>query len=273
MALKEIALLGVVALSAFGCASPVPVADNFPLTYQKVARTAQHWDVVADDVVAQTAGVLATNQALQSRAIFVPPTPRNTAFDATFRDFVINHMVDRGMPVSVCSSPGGTGMVSNPDVRVRYETRVIGHAQMPSYRPGVLTALAAGVFVGRSIALSDVHPDAAGVAAFGAVALADLATGHIAKPTHTELVVTTTIEENNQFVMRRSDIYYVPDGDVNLFTRRVAGSALCPPNSQPGTTVSSRDPAEDENARQELVIQSMRRSNPSWRPGAIAFSN
>jgi hypothetical protein len=263
---KNLVLLVAVAAAAFGCASPVPVAENFPLTYQKVARTAQHWDVVAEDVVAQTAGVLAANQALQGRGVFIPPTARNTAFEATFRDFAINRMVDRGMQVSVCSSPGGSGMVSSPDVRVLYETRIIGHAEMSRYRPGLLTALAAGVFVGRSVSDSDLSRDGRGALGFGVAALADLAAGHISNPTHTELVVTTTIEENNRFIMRRSDIYYVPDGDRNLFTRHAAGSALCPPIPGAARAMTLLDPATDEQARHEMVVQSMRRSNPAWQP-------
>ena len=259
--LKKFVLLSSVVLTAVGCASPQPVAENFPLSYQKVARTAKHWDIVAEDVVSQTAGVLASTQGLQGRSVFVPPTVRNTAFDATLRDFLINRMVDRGVAVSVCPA-GGTGMISNPDVNVRYETRILGHADISNYRPGLLTALAGGIFVGRSIAESDVHPDTVGVAAFGLLALADIAASHITKPTHTELVITTTIAENNRFLMRRSDVYYVPDGDINLFTRRVAGSALCGPSP----ALAMKDPADDAQARQDLVINGMRRSNPNWKP-------
>ena len=87
MTSKITLLLAAVALTTIGCASPNPVAENFPVSYQKVAGTAQHWDVVAEDVVMQTASVLASNPAFKGRAVYVPPTVRNTAFDATFRDF------------------------------------------------------------------------------------------------------------------------------------------------------------------------------------------
>jgi hypothetical protein len=266
---RNLLLISAVVVGAVGCAAPQPVAENFPLSYQKVARTAKHWDIVADDVVSQTSTVLATTQQLQGRGVFVLPTERNTAFDATLRDFLINRMVDRGVPVSVCSTAGGTGMVTSPDVNVRYETRILGHADISHYRPGLLTALAGGIFVGRSIAESDVHPDTVGVAAFGLLALADLAQGHIAKPTHTELVITTTVAENNRYLMRRSDIYYVPDGDINLFTRRVAGSPACGPRP----AVAARDMVDDEQARADLVARGMRRSNPQWRPTIYGAAN
>ena len=47
-------LIAGISSALFGCASPVPVAENFPVSYQKVARTAHHWDVVAGDLLAQT---------------------------------------------------------------------------------------------------------------------------------------------------------------------------------------------------------------------------
>lgn len=260
--LKNFVLVSSVVLTVVGCAAPQPVAENFPISYQKVARTAKHWEIVADDVVSQTAGVLASAQGLQGRSVYVPPTARNTAFDATFRDFVINSMVGRRFPVSVCATPTGASSASARDVNVRYETRIIGHADISHYRPGLLTALAGGIFVGRSIAEANVHPDTVGVASFGLLALADAAAGHIAKPTHTELIITTTIEENNRFIMRRSDIYYVPDGDRSLFTRRVASGNLCPPTPGESTKVAQWEPADIDQARRDLAAREMCRSIP-----------
>lgn len=266
MKTRNTVLMCTLALSVAGCASPVPVPDNFPLTYQLVARTAQHWNVVADDVVAQTATFLATNQVWQNRAVFVPATQRNSAFDATFRDFLITHLVDRGMQVSVCSSPAGPGFVASPDAQIKYETRIIGHAEMPHYQPGVLTALASGVFVVRTLAHSDLSRDARYIAGIGAAALGDIALGHATGTPRTEIIVTTTIEENNRFAMRRNDIYYVPEGDANLFIQRVAQSSLCPSGRD---ALAIANPAEekmsDAEYRRQWMIKQMRRINPEWR--------
>jgi hypothetical protein len=273
MKVARYALLSIFACSVVACSAPTPVAQNFPLTYQGVARTAKHWDVVADDMVAQTATYLSSVEALKSRAVFIQPTERNTVFDASLRDFMINHMVDRGIAVSVCSSPGGAGMIEGRDVQVRYETRIIGHADMPHYRPGVLTALAGGIFVGRMIGTSGISRDAAGVLGFGAAAAADFLIGDLPRATHTEIVVTTTIEESNRFIMRRSDIYYVPDGDARLFMTHTKGSALCPSGRASVTQGgAAADDATKDEARTQYVIDAMRRSNPKWRPEAVAFS-
>lgn len=256
-------------LTVAGCASPAPIADNFPISYQKVARTAQHWNIVADDVVNQTSKVLASTPALQGRGIYVPSTPRNSAFDATFRDFMINHLVDRGASVSVCPSPKGPGFATSPDIEIRYETRIIGHGELPQYRPGILTALAAGVFVARGVDHADLSNDALNLVGLGAGAFADWAMGHRARTPSTEIVVTTHIEENNRFVMRRSDIYYVPEADANLFIRRVAGSAACQ-NADNRSDLKENKLVQDEQARREIMVREMRRINPEWRPSNIS---
>lgn len=273
MKIVKVFTLSIMVLGVVGCASPVPVAENFPLSYQKVARTAKHWDIVAADVVAQTASVLASTEALKGRAVFVPSTARNTAFDATFNDFLINHMVGSGMQVSVCPASSGTGLIVNPDVKVRYDTRVIGHAERHLYRPGLLTALAAGIVVARSSALSDLSSGETNNLIFGSGVLADIALGHMAQGTRTEIVVTTTIDENNRFIMRRSDIYYVPDGDVNLFVQRIARSSTCPGQQGiAGTKSQMEDSVEAEQSRQEMFIKAMRRTNPAWRPESVSYS-
>ena len=264
----------MVAVSMIGCASQAPVAQNFPLSYQKVATTASHWDIVAADVVAQTASVLANTDRLKGRAVYVPNTIRQSAFDTTFNDFLINHMVDRGMQVSVCPTSGGTGMIVSPDVKVRYETRLISHAERHFYRPGTLTALAAGIVVARSLSLASLSTGEINNTVLGSGVLADLGLSHVARPTGTEIVVTTTIDENNRFIMRRSDIYYVPDGDVKLFMQRVATSSTCSgPKSATGVVENQSEmQADPQTIRQEMLEKAMRRSNPAWRPDSVAWS-
>ena len=52
-------LAGAVATLA-GCAyrSPIPLAENFELTVQPKVRSAGHWELVSNDVVAQTLSTL-----------------------------------------------------------------------------------------------------------------------------------------------------------------------------------------------------------------------
>lgn len=152
------------------------------------------------------------------------------------------------------------------DVEVRYHTQLIVHSGRGwDYQPPRLTILASGVAVLREIFLAD-H-EVAG--ALTGAALTDWWAGHMARPTRTEVIVTTTVVENNRFVMRTKDIYYVPDGDATLFTQKVAQRGMCPEEK----TMAANDDAETlpqeivtELSRQEMLKRDMRRTNPDWKP-------
>ena len=225
---KNLTLAVASAAIATGCASPVPVAENFPLSYQKVARTAHHWDVVADDVVEQTTGAVKEIASLNGRPLYLTPAAVDTVFDAAFHDFLLNRMLTRGVTVNVCPVKQTAGLAEAPAVQVNYSTRVVQHsASMSAYRPGALTALGFGVFAGHELGVMASLPVQYGAGA-GLLALTDIAAGHVALPTHTEIIVTTTIVENNHYLMRRSDVYYVPDADAHLFSDRAARTDDCP---------------------------------------------
>jgi hypothetical protein len=263
-------------ITVIGCASPVPVAHNFPISSQKVARTAQHWNVVAADVVAQTTAAIEANPVLQKRGFYVPGPVRNTAFNVAFRDFLINNMVNSGMPVSVCKSTqssGGGFAMEGPDVEVHYEARIIGHgAHLPRYVPGTITALASGVSVIHNIS-EHMSSSSAWAAGIGLAALADVAASNISVPTSTELIVTTTITENNRYVMRKSDIYYVPDADASLFSQRVSQQSSCPQDNIPVAAKDrTTDDVEVEASRRALLDREMKRWNPNWQAAPVAYA-
>jgi len=263
-------------IGMFGCASPVPVAQNFPLSFQKVARTAQHWNVVADDVVNTTIQSINSNPVLQNRPMFVPRFADASAFDASFRDFVITNMVNRNVEVNVCYSDSASqsGFSTASPVQVQYEARIISHrAGVTNYLPGAFTMLGAGVGVIYNIAESDLSNKSIIASALGIGAAIDLARANITRSTSTELVLTTTIAENNRFIMRRSDIYYVPDGDVNLFINSVAQRSTCSDEMRAlsDATAKAREEAAKASeiaradaSRIEMFAVAMRRSNPQW---------
>jgi hypothetical protein len=263
------------AATLFGCASPVPVAQNFPASLQKVARTAHHWDVVANDVVDQTIAAINSTPILQNRALFVPRIVDASAFDASFRDFLITNMVNRNLPVNVCKSSAlqkSGFMLESPEIQIEYEVRVIQHgARVPRYIPGLYTALGAGVSVLRNAAASDLTRGEENIGIIGFGALIDLARANVALPTDTELLLTTTIAEDNRFIMRRSDIYYVPNGDVKLFINSVVQKSTCSDemvaladnNAQVKANAEAAN-ARTEESRAQMVIRNMRRINPDW---------
>lgn len=203
------ATLIAVALTTAGCASQVPVAETYPVSYQKKAKAAHHWDVLAADVVSQTEASLEKNNYLDGRILYVMPPQEKTIFNKAFGNFLVSQLVNRGLPVS----PSREGAVT-----VQYETQVVKHnSDRPNYSPGMLTTLTAGILVARDIALY-ASAESQVMGGMALVGLADLGFGHLAGgPTKTEVIVTTSITADERFVMRKSDIYYLEDVDASLF--------------------------------------------------------
>ncbi len=263
--MKRVFALLIPAALTVGCASPVPVAENFGLSYQKVARTAHHWDVIADDVVEQTIESLEDNESLKGRALYVSPPEQRTAFNRAFREFMITRLVNQGASVNECRTepPKDKGFVpAGPDLQVTYDSQVIAHAaRMPDYEPGKYTSLAAGILVARRLAEVSLNSFEAGAALMLAAAGADVAAGNRAAPTSGEIVVTTTVSDGNRIVARRSDVYYVPLFDAELFYKWGGGKKYRCPDDEAivaeGSSVErkSKDDAdyvEIEKARDEM---------------------
>lgn len=252
MHLSNHLIISSILLGLTGCTTaPVPIAKNFPVTTQKVARSAQHWDVVANNIVEQTVKAINDNPTLQNRALYVPRLHGSVAFDVSFRNFLITHLVNNQLPVSVCKA-------DNRDVEVSYEAQVIRHKGISNYRPGQWLALGTGVaaFVNGNI---NRHTDV-WTAGIGIGALADVIENTYPSSTNTELIVTTTISDNNLFMFRRSDVYYVPDADASLFLKRVAQRSTCSDD----VGLSNSHSYSSDAARQELLLRNIARSNPEY---------
>ena len=277
-------LLASVAAALVGCASPVPVAQNFDAVQQKVARTARHWDVVAGDVAAQTLNAISKDPRLMGRSVYVA-NARATVFNTAFREFVITNLVNEGAAVSVCktdeSSPGFAQ--DAPEIVVTYETQLVKHAsRTPDYQPGRYTALALGVLVIRNIILGG--DETTGTIA--GIALSEFGYGHLARAPATEIVVTTTIAEHNKFVMRRSDIYYVPDEESSLYSSVVQRRSACAADNveadadadmdaekgldAKGVSVTEIQAVDVEAGQQRRFAREMQRVNSNWRGSYVS---
>lgn len=280
MELRQIVVSCAIVSGVAGCASPVPVATNFPISTQKVARTAHHWDVVADDVITQTLASIENKPELQRRAIVIDSDAPSTTFDRAFRNFMITRLVDKGLPVNVCrtaaqTSTGFSQPPGLPPVNVQYETQIVQHrGRMPVYRPGALTWLAGNIAAIYNLSVVDHSRDFIGGAAAGLVILNDVIAGHAAAPTRTELILTTTITEDNRYIMRKNDVYYIPDADAALFMKQISQRSPCPSTKVAAAELSppyAKDPVATEESLRAMLTASMRRSNQDWRPDDNEF--
>lgn len=199
----------VALLAAGGCShAPIPVAENFPYTSQKKVRSAGHWDVVAQHAMATT--LERTGQAGGRATVVQVTLPDNpSVFDRVFREMLLTHF-----------SQAGVQVVESADapIKVVYKAQLVRHSSdRPHLIPGIFTALTAGVYVAHYLGVH-AHQDAALAGGLGLAAVADIARSqYTGGPTHTELVLTTSIMQGDRHLGRMTSVYYLEDADVGLF--------------------------------------------------------
>lgn len=191
-----------------GCAttSPVPRAENFPLTSQSKVRSAGHWNLLSKDVIEQT--LMTLSKVDSTSALYVALPPNATTFDISFREFLITELVKRGRVVQ-----------TSPDraIEVSYQAHVVRHnSPRPNLAAGQLTLITAGLWAIHG--LSPMHADAMFAGALGLAAAADhFSSANAGGPTHTELVLSTTVVAGGRYLTRKTDVYYIEETDTPLF--------------------------------------------------------
>jgi hypothetical protein len=189
------------------CATPyteAPLATNFPTSKQPKLQAAAHWNVIAGDIAKQISAGLK-----DKRPLFVNQSAVKTGFDRAFTNDLISALVANGY--TVLKSPAGA-------LSVDVDTQVVRFSpNRPQYNhTGLATALTTGVW-----ALHQAHATTGAVLVAG-VASADayswfrseFATGETPQ---TEIIVTASVSDANQFLARSTSIYYVADADSRMY--------------------------------------------------------
>ena len=205
-----LASASVAVLTACGTA-PIPVATNFDYATQQKARSAGHWDLMARDVVAQTLGTLDGVGVARNTAIYVALPQHASEFDKGFREFLVTKLVQSG--VTVLDSARAA------DLRLSYSTQVVVHqSDRPHFIPGQFTMLAGGLMA--AYGLRHEHLDTQLLATLGLAGAADFANSvNAGGPTHTEVILTTSVKRKDQYLARKTDVYYLEDTDASLFLK------------------------------------------------------
>lgn len=202
-------IASVLALGA--CATDIPIPTGNPQGEQVKLRAPQHWDLVARDIAKQTKN--ATDRVGELRGVYVRRPDGASAFEAAMFEFVSTRMLELGVPVRLAPENA---------LIVDYNTMLVQHASDRSTVSIPLVALAAGIMAGYNVAEhgNSFWQSAAGL---GAIAGFDYMTGRLRSggaPSKTELIVTTSISTEFQFLMRKTDVYYIDDADLSLFLRQ-----------------------------------------------------
>lgn len=208
----SLAVLAGAVATMVGCASraPIPLAENFELTVQPKVRSAGHWELVSSDVVAQTLATLDKVGVAPGTQLHVALPANPSSFDLAFRDFLITKLVQSGAPVQ--QMPGQA-------LDVTYHTQLVRHnSERPHFIPGQFTMIAAGLMA--AYGLRHEHLDAQLLATLGLTAAADYgASVNSGGPTNTEMILTTTVTRGGQYIVRKTDVYYLENADTPLFMR------------------------------------------------------
>lgn len=201
----------ILCLGLGACASQVPVATTYPVTFQRKMQAAEHWDILTAHVADRLQeSLLGLGQPPGGRpiALYVQQPKYDSEFSMAFHNLLLTHLLERGFLVS--ENPGGGYAVS-------YDVQVVTHKDRGFIRPvpGLFTALTGAVLV--LDATADSNPATA--AMMGAVGL-DVATGFITDQPNSEIIVTTSVMSGDRYVTRVRDIYYISDNNVGQYIAR-----------------------------------------------------
>lgn len=189
-----------------GC-SRIPQPVGYPYQEQQKMQAAQHWDVLANDVADQINSALIEHGYLNT-PVYVKHAcgqpddcgPGATfPFDEGFNDLLTTQLVNFGVPTRVAEDKNS--------LVAEYKVQVVYHQtdRFQSPRPGVITALTAGIMVFRNAPWE--------LATLAGAAAADVLLSTTVVSGHFEVIITTSIVNDNLYVMRKSDIYYINDPD------------------------------------------------------------
>jgi hypothetical protein len=189
----QMALLALLA----GCA-PTPVPTTWWITTQPKLQAAQHWDLLAGQVVAELAAAMPPES---TAAVELAQPPIETDFSQAFRGFLTTRLMDRGYRVWTHGAP----------VSIEYRSQVVQHAGRDrDHRPppGTFTALGALVGIGDVLASHWNDPVLAG-AGFGVGLALDAAAGAYTSNSDTELVESVLVVDRGVVNFERNYIFYI----------------------------------------------------------------
>ncbi len=190
------------------CNSRIPESVGYPYTQQQKMQASHHWNILAQDLVNRINNELIITDNVNT-AVFVEKTCGNdskpcnsnetSSFNEAFRDLLITDLVGFGIPTK--------NSKTDDSIEIKYKVQVVRHNadRIRTLQPGILTTLSAAIVVLRN-APSELILLATGVAL-------DVANTNFTTSNHYEVIITTSMITDGQYLFRASDIYYINDKD------------------------------------------------------------
>lgn len=196
-----------------GCStthSEAPLASNFATSKQTKLQAANHWLLIAKDVADQIR--IGTEKV--GAPVFVTPPQQNSKFTQAFYTQIITSLVNQG--VTVRKYNDGTAQVVDIDTQLlRFSPNRHQNKRFIS-----ATAISGGIMAIHGLDIP-VRTDAvlgslAVTGAYDWLRWIDQEYASGATPRY-ELIVTTSLVKNSQFIARRTDAYYIADSDWIMY--------------------------------------------------------
>ena len=221
----------------------IPEPVGYSYSEQKKMQAGHHWNVLAADIANQINNELILNDYLDI-PVFVRETCGNenqpckpsetTVFEESFRDLLITNLVTLGVP----TSPDG----SSDSIVINYKAQTVYHQRnrWRTVKPGLLTALTAGIVVLRNAPSELIALVIAGTI--------DFANASLVTASNFEVIITTSVIADDHYLFRNSNIYYINDQDSWHY--RMGSSP-----AEINLTSNAAPPAEVKSDRRSMVVQ------------------
>ena len=205
------ALLGAALLGVTACADRPPAA-SFVARPQQRLQSAQHWQIVADNVASAVSAYLESKTGKKEPVMLYMMRQSDTPFAEVFLGAMTTRLVNLGHPVAVDSRPDITAV--GIDVTL---VRHAGFTRGNRTFPGPVTALGAGVGVAGWL-IDKMHFGET----FAAFGIAGDAVRSMVDETDTELLLTVSLARDGFYEFRANTVYYVNSRDMGHYLDMVA---------------------------------------------------
>jgi hypothetical protein len=238
--------------------SRIPEPIDYNHSVQQKMQAAQHWEVLADDVANKINHEL-IRKDLFDTALYVKTTcgDENTPcaiyetspFNEAFRDLLITGLVNFGIPTRQ--------IPDEKSIIVNYKVQIVRHnaKRFRTIQPGLITSLTAAVLVLRNA------PDE--LLTLAGAGLVDYANQSLVKNDQYEVIITSSMIKQGEYLFRSSDIYYINDTDFIHYLENVSPAKEIPLSAPvamekpPQKAVIEPQPLTEETT----VIQSDQKKN------------
>jgi len=190
-------------LQTKGLQSKVPISDQFyPLTRQKYLQAAHHWDLLAEDVSKQISTINS------DKAIYVSKTTDSTEFDSAFRNMLVTQLHKNGLKISKNSDSTNV---------LEFNTQLIEHKDRSTVFPVKGSSFA---LIGGAYGIAKLVSDASWPIGLAMLTAADYASSGIfdSNPV-TEVIVTTSVYENDILLKATTGVYFIRKGDSDHYKK------------------------------------------------------